>query len=236
MIALIRQGDAQNVGHFADVLEDGRRRIDAGEAENPANWRCRVERDDDATLIYTSGTTDFPRGDADPVQHCFQRGRRPAARRAEGEPGRHRALLPAALPHLRRTADYYFYWDNGTCIAYAESIEKVADNMGEVRSPPDGRRCPGCDKIYAKVMGATGIKKKLVMWAKGIGESIADERFAGREPPGCSPCRATPTSWSFKLHARTGAHPHLHLRRGTLAAEVGKFFSRPGCRCTRGMD
>jgi len=231
VVAFDPPGGAQNVEHFADVLEDGRRRIEAGEAENFREAAMRVERDDVATLIYTSGTTGDPKG---VMLTQFNIASNVAAAQQHGvlqaNPG-DIALSFLPLSHIfERTADY-FYWDNGTCIAYAESIEKVADNMGEVR-PHLMVAVPRLyDKIYAKVMGATGVKKKLVMWAKGVGESIADERFAGREPTGMLALQghlANKLVFS-KLQARTGGRIHTFISGGApLAAEVGKFFFAAG--------
>lgn len=221
----------QNAEHFADVLNDGKRRIEAGETENFRELAMRVERDDVATLIYTSGTTGDPKG---VMLTQFNIASNVAAAQQHGvlkaNPG-DIALSFLPLSHIfERTADY-FYWDNGTCIAYAESIEKVADNMGEVR-PHLMVAVPRLyDKIYAKVMGATGIKKKLVMWAKGVGESIADERFAGREPSGMLAFqgRLAHKLVFSKLHGRTGGRIHTFISGGApLAAEVGKFFFAAG--------
>ncbi|MDQ3556562.1 MAG: AMP-binding protein, partial [Gemmatimonadota bacterium] len=175
---------AAGTQHFEAVLEGGRRALAGGSVRPFRELALEVEPDDVATLIYTSGTTGDPKG---VMLTQFNIASNVAAAQQHGvlkaNPG-DVALSFLPLSHIfERTADY-FYWDTGTTIAYAESIEKVADNMGEVR-PHLMVAVPRLyDKIYTKVMGATGIKKKLVMWAKGVGEAIADERFAGREPAG----------------------------------------------------
>ncbi len=224
-------GGAAGVQHFADVLEGGRRALEGGSVRPFRELAMEVEPDDVATLIYTSGTTGDPKG---VMLTQFNIASNVAAAQQHGvlkaNPG-DVALSFLPLSHIfERTADY-FYWDTGTTIAYAESIEKVADNMGEVR-PHLMVAVPRLyDKIYTKVMGATGIKKKLVMWAKGVGEAIADERFAGREPAGALAFqgRLADRLVFSKLQARTGGRIHTFISGGApLSAEVGKFFFAAG--------
>ena len=231
VIAFDDPGDRTGVSLLSDVYEEGRRAIEAGQVEDFREAATRVGRDDVATLIYTSGTTGNPKGVmlthfniASNVAACQQHG---VLRANPGEV----ALSFLPLSHIfERTADY-FYWDQGVSIAYAESIEKVADNMGEVR-PHLMVAVPRLyDKIYAKVMGATGVKKKLVMWAKGVGETIAEGRLAGREPTGVLAFqgRLADKLVFSKLRARTGDRIHTFISGGApLSAEVAKFFFAAG--------
>ena len=231
VIAFDDPGDRTGVSLLSDVYEEGRRAIEAGQVEDFREATKRVGRDDVATLIYTSGTTGNPKGVM--LTH-FNIASNVAAAEQHGvlraDPG-DIALSFLPLSHIfERTADY-FYWNKGVGIAYAESIEKVADNMGEVR-PHLMVAVPRLyDKIYAKVMGATGIKKTLVMWAKGVGETIAEGRLAGREPGGMLAFqgRLADKLVFSKLRARTGGRIHTFISGGApLSAEVGKFFFAAG--------
>ena len=216
---------------FSEMLDEGAREIAAGSVEPFREVALRVGRDDVATLIYTSGTTGDPKGVmlthfniASNVAACQQHG---VLRANRGDV----ALSFLPLSHIfERTADY-FYWDTGTAIAYAESVEKVADNMGEVR-PHLMVAVPRLyDKIYARVMGATGVKKKLVMWAKRVGETIAEGRLAGREPSGWLALqgRVADKLVFSKLRARTGDRIHTFISGGApLSADVAKFFFAAG--------
>ena len=40
------------------------------------------------------------------------------------------------------------------------------------------------EKVFNAVMEAQGFKKKLVQWAREVGEAWADQKLAGREPSG----------------------------------------------------
>jgi long-chain acyl-CoA synthetase len=115
-----------------------------------------VKPDDVATLIYTSGTTGNPKGVM--LTHMNLASNLEAVRQhrvIDFQPG-DVALSFLPLSHVfERLVDYY-YWLFGVSIAYAESIEKVAENLMEVR-PHYMVSVPRLfEKIYAKVMGATG--------------------------------------------------------------------------------
>ncbi len=75
-----------------------------------------------------------------------------------------------------------------TTVYFAESIEKVADNFKEVQ-PTVLFAVPRIwEKFYAGVSGklklATGVKAKLVGWARGVGTQVSDELNRGKQPGG----------------------------------------------------
>jgi long-chain acyl-CoA synthetase len=76
----------------------------------------------------------------------------------------------------------------GYSVYYAESIEKVPDNLKEVQ-PTVFFGVPRIwEKFHAGITGklkdAKGTKKKLVDWAMGVGRRVNDARMAGHEPTG----------------------------------------------------
>jgi long-chain acyl-CoA synthetase len=230
VIAFDEPGNVEGVRSFADVLEQGRKEMEEGRFADFRERALAVGRDDLATLIYTSGTTGNPKGVmlthyniASNIAAVVQHGTVD-----EVQPG-DIALSFLPLSHVfERTVDY-FYWSAGVSIAYAESIEKVADNLGEVKPHLMVAVPRVFEKIYNKVMGATGIKAMLVGWAKRVGEAAVDERFAGREPSGGFQLTLADKLVFSKLRERTGGRVKLFVSGGApLSGEVAKFFFAAG--------
>ncbi|HEV2148096.1 MAG TPA: long-chain fatty acid--CoA ligase [Longimicrobiaceae bacterium] len=232
VVAFDDPAGAPDVERFRDLLEAGRATMERGEVGSFREAALRVSRDDVATLIYTSGTTGDPKGVmlthynlasnvAAVLQHGF------AAIFSRGTV----ALSFLPLSHVFERMVDYLYRDQGVCIAYAESMEKVADNLGEVR-PNVAVSVPRLfDKIYTKVMGATGLRKRILLWASGVGERVVDERLAGREPSGALALQyglADRLVFS-KLRERVGGRLGSFISGGApLSAGVARFFHAAG--------
>jgi long-chain acyl-CoA synthetase len=222
---------AEGILSFQDVLEEGRALIEGGSAEDFRERAGSVAPDDVATLIYTSGTTGNPKGVM--LTHRNLASNIEAVRQhrvIEFQPG-DVALSFLPLSHVfERLVDYY-YWRFGVSIAYAESIEKVAENLMEVK-PHYMVSVPRLfEKIYAKVMGATGIKRKLVMWAKKVGEEAAELELAGRPVTGALAFqrRIADRLVFSKLRERTGGRLRAAISGGApLSFDVAKFFFAAG--------
>jgi long-chain acyl-CoA synthetase len=217
---------------FSEFVEGGRQAVRAG---GMADFRARalaVPRDQVATLIYTSGTTGSPKGVmltqynlASNVAACLQHGLGDIILTGDTT----LSFLP--LSHVFERMVDYLYWDVGATIAYAESVDKVADYLGEVR-PMVAVSVPRLfEKIYARVTGATGIKAKIVAWAKGVGEGVADARLGGRQPSGGQKLqyRLADKLVFGKLRQRTGGRMRNFVSGGApLSPEVAKFFFAAG--------
>jgi long-chain acyl-CoA synthetase len=216
------------IEHFSDLLKAGQREIDAGRFENFRERALAAGRDDVATLIYTSGTTGAPKGVM--LTH-YNLASNVAAGQQQGtlvtEPG-DVALSFLPLSHVFERMVDYVYWDAGVSIAYAESIDSVAENLLEI-SPHMMVSVPRVfEKISARVMSETGIKKKLILWAKGVGEAAVEERLAGREPSSWQLKLADRLVFS-KLRARTGGRIRFFVSGGApLSADVARFFFAAG--------
>ena len=125
-----------------------------------------------ATIIYTSGTTGRPKGvmltHENIVSDVLM-----SAPRVPLRAGDTRALSFLPICHIFERMLTYLYQYYGISIYFAESIEKISDNLKEVH-PHVMSVVPRLlekvyDKIYAKGTDLTGIKKKLFFWALDLG-------------------------------------------------------------------
>jgi len=131
-----------------------------------------VQTDDLATLIYTSGTTGQPKGVMLSHRNIISNviG---SATRVPFEVGQFRGLSFLPICHILERMVNYLYQYYSVSIYYAESIDKISDNLKEVK-PNIMTVVPRLlekvyDKIYAKGADLTGIKKRLFFWALELG-------------------------------------------------------------------
>jgi long-chain acyl-CoA synthetase len=156
---------------FADFLRKGESVTDS---EFEARARD-IRPDDLASLVYTSGTTGVPKGAM--ITHgnlLFTADS--AAQSLYLEPD-FETLLFLPLAHVFARLIVYFCLNKALAIAFAESIEKVADNLKEIR-PHFICSVPRIfEKVYEKittgVRDAGGIKEKLFNWALGVGYQVS---------------------------------------------------------------
>lgn len=131
-----------------------------------------VDPMDLATIIYTSGTTGKPKGvmlsHKNIVSNVID-----SQPRIPVKEGSARALSFLPVCHIFERMILYIYQYHSVSIYFAESIEKISDNLKEVQ-PNVMSVVPRLlekvyDKIYAKGAELTGIKKKLFFWAIELG-------------------------------------------------------------------
>ena len=125
-----------------------------------------------ATIIYTSGTTGRPKGVMLTHQNIVSDVLM-SAPRVPLRAGDTRALSFLPICHIFERMLTYLYQYYGISIYFAESIEKISDNLKEVK-PHVMSVVPRLlekvyDKIYAKGADLTGIKKALFFWALNLG-------------------------------------------------------------------
>ena len=125
-----------------------------------------------ATVIYTSGTTGRPKGvmlsHKNIVSDVLM-----SAERVPFEAGNSKALSFLPMCHIYERMILYLYQYYGVSTYFAESIEKVSDNIKETQ-PYVITAVPRLlekvyDKIIAKGADLTGIKRKLFFWAVDVG-------------------------------------------------------------------
>lgn len=132
----------------------------------------KVQSEDLATIIYTSGTTGKPKGvmlsHRNIVSNVIN-----SAPRIPFEAGKSRALSFLPICHIFERMILYLYQYYGVSVYFGESIDKISDNIKEVK-PTVITAVPRLlekvyDKIYSKGSELTGIKKKLFFWAIDLG-------------------------------------------------------------------
>ena len=196
---------------------------------------AEVVKDDLATLIYTSGTTGDPKGVM--LTHGNLLHNVLAAEKLFPMIGPEwTALSFLPLCHsFERTAGHNFMLHVGVTIAYAESVEKVPENMQEVR-PSIMCSVPRLyEKMYArvneKVASDPPLRQQIFRWAIGVGRKVFAHTVARTEPGALLKLQfALADKLVFsKIKARTGGRLQLFISGGApLAREIAEFFGAAG--------
>ena len=167
--AIYSYNDIEGCKSWKEILELGADESNQDVVEDRKN---NVTTTDLATIIYTSGTTGRPKGVMLSHQNIVSDVLM-SAPRVPLRPGDTKALSFLPICHIFERMLTYLYQYYGISIYFAESIEKISDNLKEVH-PHVMSVVPRLlekvyDKIYAKGADLTGIKKKLFFWATGLG-------------------------------------------------------------------
>jgi long-chain acyl-CoA synthetase len=231
---ILFEGAATDPGTI--TLRDLEKTGAAAESRSPDYERdARAARPDDvATLIYTSGTTGDPKGVMLTHGNFTTNVLSALLRLPVGPDDSALSLLP--LSHsFERMAGHYALFHAGVTIAYAESLETVAANMGELR-PTVVLAVPRLyEKIYGRVlenaMAGSALKRRIFFWAKRNGEAWAERVLAGEPlPAGLKLQRAVGDRLVFsKLRQRTGGRIRFFVSGGApLSADIARFYYAAG--------
>ncbi len=135
-----------------------------------------------ATLIYTSGTTGPPKGVMLSHGNLAWTAQLLVTIGAGAEDDVSLSYLP--LSHIaEQTGTIHMPITSGASVYFAESIDKVADNLKEVR-PTVFFGVPRIwEKLHAGIAGKlaqlTGGKKRLLAWTQGVGRRVHARRADG---------------------------------------------------------
>ncbi|TCC89119.1 long-chain fatty acid--CoA ligase [Pedobacter frigiditerrae] len=197
---------------------------------------------DVSSLIYTSGTTGTPKGVmlthnnfVENVNVCLQQ--IPVIDETET----FLSFLP--LSHVfERTATYHVCCAQGCKIAFAQSLELLAKNMGEVR--PTVMSCVPrlLERIHDKAIksgtAGGGTKAKIFTWALATGNDYRVKKEAGKNPGlilGAKKAIAEKLVFS-KIKEKTGGRLKFMISGGAaLPKNVGEFFGDLGIKILEGF-
>jgi long-chain acyl-CoA synthetase len=205
----------------------------AREAILPSDLSC---------LIYTSGTTGTPKGVmlthynlCENVRVCLEQ--IPVIESSD--------LFLSFLPlsHVfERTATYHVCLAAGCQIAFAQSLDLLAKNMGEVR--PTVMNCVPrlLERIHDKAIKsgteAGGMKAKIFLWALKIGKQYHEVTAAGKKPGVVLAYEhkiADKLVFS-KIKEKTGGRLKFMISGGgALPKNIGEFFGDLGIKVLEGF-
>ena len=157
-----------NCKNWAELLELGKDVTNQSEVEK---LKDTVKPEDLATLIYTSGTTGRPKGVMLSHNNIVSNVISSEKRVPFEAGGTAMSFLPVC--HIFERMILYLYQYCGIEIHFAEGLDKISDNIKEVK-PNVMTVVPRLlekvyDAIIAKGTLLTGVKKKLFFWAVELG-------------------------------------------------------------------
>jgi len=225
--------EQKNVYTFKDVQNKG----EEYKKENSKHFSDNIQLADEndlCTLIYTSGTTGEPKGVMLTHKNILSNVHAALESFEIGPADLFLSFLP--LSHVfERMAGYYTALSSGATIAYAESIEKIATNMVEIK-PTLMTAVPRLfERIYSKIKknveSQPEKKQKIFNWALGVGAKYAEaSKSEGNIPIGLNlKYKAANKLVLGKIKEKTGGRIRFFISGGAaLARELGVFFDSVG--------
>ncbi|AFN73419.1 Long-chain acyl-CoA synthetase [Melioribacter roseus P3M-2] len=223
----------KGVYSFEDILNMGKE----FRKENPGYFKDKselVEENQLCTIIYTSGTTGEPKGVMLTHKNIVSNIKAAHEIFDIDETDTFLSFLP--LCHIfERMAGYYTAFSCGGTIAYAESIEKIASNMLEIR-PTIMTAVPRLfERMYTKIKrnieSQSEKKQKIFNWAIETGKEYQLARKSGQPIPVSLTLKHKLADKLVlsKLRERTGGRMRFFISGGAaLARELGIFFEAAG--------
>jgi long-chain acyl-CoA synthetase len=226
---------------FKQVIDEGikltgqyRSSIDAArEAIQPSDLSC---------LIYTSGTTGVPKG-AMLTHHNLTENIWASLEQITVVEPTDLFLSFLPLSHVfERTATYHICLGTGSKIAFAQSLDLLARNMGEVK--PTVMNCVPrlLERIHDKAIKAgtsgSGLKPKIFTWALGIGKKYREANENGKSSGlilNLQHAIAEKLVFS-KIKEKTGGRLKFMISGGgALPKNIGEFFGDLGIKILEGF-
>lgn len=162
--------DVKNAKNWKELLESGKETDNQQEVET---IKDSISEDDLVSIIYTSGTTGKPKGVmlthkniVSDVLGCEDR--------IPYKDSKNKGLSFLPLCHVYERMIIYLFTTNGISIYFAESNEKLSENLKEIK-PQYMTVVPRMvekvyDAIYKRGTEAGGLKSKIFLWSIKVAE------------------------------------------------------------------
>lgn len=162
--------DVKDATNWKELLESGKETDNQQEVEA---IKDSISEDDLVSIIYTSGTTGKPKGVmlthkniVSDVLGCEDR--------VPYKDSKNKALSFLPLCHVYERMIIYLFTTNGISIYFAESNEKLSENLKEIK-PQYMTVVPRMvekvyDAIYKRGTEAGGLKSKIFLWSIKVAE------------------------------------------------------------------
>lgn len=233
--------DEPNVLKFADVVRNGASSMAQAERRVWFESQAAMSNPDDLiTLIYTSGTTGSPKGVMLTNTNLVSNVEGSSDAIDIGEKDVLLSFLPLCHAY-ERTTGYYTLFACHATVAFAVSIETVAENMKEVR-PTYMTAVPRLfERIQGRILTAiekdTPAKQKIFQWAMSVGKRYVELKFSGKKPSAVLAAQyALADRLVFgKIRERTGGRLRAFISGGAaLPKDLAEFFSAAGITILEG--
>lgn len=199
-------------------------------------WKKGIEQigpADIATYVYTSGTTGNPKGAI--LTHGNFSAEVSALSAIFGMTERDESIIFLPLAHILARVLQFYQLTCGYIQYYAESIEKLIDNIGEVR-PHFFVSVPRIfEKVYERVLAqveaGSPLKKAFFSWAVAVGKEVSRHIQQGEAIPVKLVLQRELATWLVfrKLRNRLGGRLKFCVSGGApLSSEIGEFFHAAG--------
>lgn len=137
-----------------------------------------VRGDHLASIVYTSGTTGRPKGAM--LTHANFLAEVEAIKEVISVGPQDTSLLFLPLAHILARVGQFYHLRCGFMHAYAESIEKLADNMQDIR-PHFLIAVPRIfEKVYERILSqvhsGSDLKQRLFHWASSVGSAVSQAK------------------------------------------------------------
>lgn len=201
---------------------------------------AEVVPDDLASIIYTSGTTGDPKG----VMLTHRNLVSNVKASLQVLPVNRDDVALSALPYshvFERMVAHYLYPAAGVTIAIAESVDKVVENLAQIR-PTVMTFVPRLyEKMHARVHETVAegspLRQKIFHWGVRIGQEHGRYRLEHRPAPALLELKyRLATLLVFKkIHRRVGGRLRFFISGGApLSPEIAEFFWAAGLTILEG--
>tara|TARA_B100001105_G_C22399450_1_gene448588 strand:- start:3781 stop:5562 length:1782 start_codon:yes stop_codon:yes gene_type:complete len=222
--------DTDKVFGFSSLIERGKAYKESSDFDFKA-IASTINPDDLLTLIYTSGTTGNPKGAMLSHNNLIANIKSGKKSIHIDESDVFLSFLP--LSHVfERMVGHFSGLTSGGRVYYAESIDTVADNMGEIK-PTIMASVPRLyEKMYAKIIDKVSndppLRQKIFWWAISVGKEAMPNICKNSRPSGWLGFKfglAEKLVFS-KIKERVGGRLRFFVSGGApLSQEIAEFFA-----------